>query len=195
MISEFVKELREKSALFSRSDFAVAGIAKDYKEAAGIIEELSAKLASANMERSEQYYKGNSEFVEKLRERLGEYEYSHLVEHDTEECLHCRENEDDWCNCRNCFICVWDKAKAIVKELAEEYKDVPDTNAGKWIPVSEALPDDFMSYEYLTIRKGQTLATITYYCVVNHKWYSNRKSTKEIDVIAWQPLPQLCKGE
>lgn len=64
-----------------------------------------------------------------------------------------------------------------------------------WIPVSEALPDDFMSYEYLTIRKGQTLATITYYCVVNHKWYSNRKSTKEIDVIAWQPLPQLCKGE
>ena len=195
MISEFVKELREKSALFSKSDFAVAGIAKDYKEAADIIEELSAKLASANMERSEQYYKGNSEFVEKLRERLGEYEYSHLVEHDTEECLHCRENEDDWCNCRNCFICVWDKAKAIVKELAEEYKDVPDTNAGKWIPVSEALPDDFMSYEYLTIRKGQTLATITYYCVVNHKWYSNRKSTKEIDVIAWQPLPQLCKGE
>lgn len=195
MINEFVKELREKSALFSRSDFVFAIIAKDYKEAADTIEELSAKLASANMERSEQYYKGNSEFVEKLRERLGEYEYSHLVEHDTEECLHCRENEDDWCNCRNCFICVWDKAKAIVKELAEEYKDVPDTNAGKWIPVSEALPDDFMSYEYLTIRKGQTLATITYYCVVNHKWYSNRKSTKEIDVIAWQPLPQLCKGE
>ena len=66
MISEFVKELREKSALFSKSDFAVAGIAKDYKEAADIIEELSAKLASANMERSEQYHKGNSEFVEKL---------------------------------------------------------------------------------------------------------------------------------
>ena len=36
MISEFVKELREKSALFSKSDFAVAGIAKDYKEAADI---------------------------------------------------------------------------------------------------------------------------------------------------------------
>lgn len=57
MISEFVKELREKSALFSKSDFAVAGIAKDYKEAADIIEELSAKLACANMDRSEQYYK------------------------------------------------------------------------------------------------------------------------------------------
>lgn len=57
MINEFVEKLREKSALFSRSDFAVSGIAKDYKEAADIIEELSAKLASANMERSEQYHK------------------------------------------------------------------------------------------------------------------------------------------
>lgn len=62
MISEFVKELREKSALFSKSDFAVAGIAKDYKEAADIIEKLSAKLASANMERSEQYYKDCNEY-------------------------------------------------------------------------------------------------------------------------------------
>lgn len=64
-----------------------------------------------------------TEFVKELRERLREYGYSHLVEHDTEECLHCRENEDVWCNCRNCFICVWDKAEAIVKELAEEYNN------------------------------------------------------------------------
>ena len=90
---------------------------------------------------------------------------------------------------------AYDEVAQIVNQLSEEYKDVPDINVGKWIPVSEALPDDFMSYEYLTIRKGQTLATITYYCVVNHKWYSNRKSTKEIDVIAWQHLPQLCKVE
>ncbi len=60
MINEFVKELREKSALFSK--IAVAGIAKDYKDAADIIEELSAKLASANMERSEQYYKDCNEY-------------------------------------------------------------------------------------------------------------------------------------
>lgn len=135
------------------------------------------------------------EFIEKLIERLEEYKCTHLIERDSEEYLHCRENEDDWCNCRNCFICVWDKAKAIVKELAEEYKDVLDTNVGKWIPVSEKLPDDFMSCEYLTIRKSRRLASIAYYCVVNHKWYSNRKSTKEIDVIAWQPLPEPYKGE
>lgn len=62
MISEFVKELREKSALFSKSDFAVAGIAKDYKEAADIIEELSAKLACVNMERSEQYHNDRNKY-------------------------------------------------------------------------------------------------------------------------------------
>lgn len=90
---------------------------------------------------------------------------------------------------------AFDDCMEIINNLAEKYRDTPDINVGKWIPCSEMLPDDFMSYEYLTIRKGQTLATITYYCVVNHKWYSNRKSTKEIDVIAWQPLPQLHKGE
>ena len=82
-----------------------------------------------------------------------------------------------------------------VKPVRPLPADVPDTNVGKWIPVSEKLPDDFMSYEYLTIRKSRRSASITYYCVVNHKWYSNRKSTKEIDVIAWMPLPEPYKGE
>ena len=55
MISEFVEKLREKAAIFSRSDFAVAGIAKDYKDCADIIEELSEKLSSENIEKSENY--------------------------------------------------------------------------------------------------------------------------------------------
>lgn len=74
-------------------------------------------------------------------------------------------------------------AKDIIKQEAAEY------NNG-WIPCSERLPDDFMSFEYLTIRKGHTLATITYYCVVNNKWYLSRNSSKEIEVVAWQPLPE-----
>ena len=76
----------------------------------------------------------------------------------------------------------------IVKQEAEQY------NNG-WIPCSERLPDDFMSFEYLTIRKGHTLATITYYCVVNHKWYLSRNSSKEIDVIAWMELPSAERRE
>lgn len=128
-----------------------------------------------------------NEFVEKLRERLGKYEYSHLVEHDTEECLHCRENEDDWCNCRNCFICVWDKAKAIVKELAEEYKDVPDTNVGKWIPVSERLPDEEGSY-LVTFDDGY-VSSAPFYDEDWELWCDSGEP------VAWQPLPEPYKGE
>ena len=43
-MKEFVEKLREKAALFSRSDFAVAGIAKDYMDAADLIEKLSENL-------------------------------------------------------------------------------------------------------------------------------------------------------
>ena len=49
MIKEFVNRLREKSELFSRSDFAVAEIAKDYKDCADIIEQLSEKLSEMNL--------------------------------------------------------------------------------------------------------------------------------------------------
>ena len=49
MMKEFVNRLREKSELFSRSDFAVAGIAKDYKDCADIIEQLSEKLSEENL--------------------------------------------------------------------------------------------------------------------------------------------------
>lgn len=140
-----------------------------------------------------------NEFVEKLRERLGKYEYSHLVEHDTEECLHCRENEDGWCNCRNCFICVWDKAKSIVKELAEEYKDVPDTNVGKWIPVSEHYPDT---------EKYILLSFSNFPIPVVGRWEEDENGgafyigdeqdscvSQDLYVNAWQPLPEPYKGE
>lgn len=154
MISEFVKELREKSALFSKSDFAVAGIAKDYKEAADIIEELFAKLASKNMERSEQYY-----------------------------------------------------------------KDVPDTNAGKWIPVSEKLPENtdpvnitWVNHKpapYYADIKDKPFTATGCYCDGKWYWYSvlcqayldeyryseNDYMDNGIEVIAWMPLPEPYKGE
>lgn len=41
IVKEFVEKLREKAAIFSKSDFAVAGIAKDYKDAADMIEKLA----------------------------------------------------------------------------------------------------------------------------------------------------------
>ena len=74
----------------------------------------------------------------------------------------------------------------IVQEVAEEYK-------GGWIPCSEQLPDDFMSMKYLTTVKGHFYPEINYYCVANHKWFSSEKTTKEVNVIAWQPLPECFK--
>ena len=81
---------------------------------------------------------------------------------------------------------AFDDAKNIVEEVAEEYND-------GWIPCSERLPEDFMSMEYLTTVKGHFYSEINYYCVANHKWFSSRKTTKEVDVIAWQPLPEPFK--
>ena len=146
MISEFVKELREKSALFSKSDFAVAGIAKDYKEAADTIEELSAKLASANIERSKQYY-----------------------------------------------------------------KDASDTNAGKWIPVSERLPEERDWYLAVFKEPYTGFIGIPYiadYLLGKHTAYTTKEGWiikdctdgkdsceyfKELECVAWQPLPEPYK--
>lgn len=84
------------------------------------------------------------EFIEKLIDRLGEYKYSHLLEHNSEECLHCQENEDDW-NCfnRNCLVCVCDRTISIINELAEEYK--PKTQADKIRSMSDEELAEFFS--------------------------------------------------
>lgn len=56
MISEQVADLREKAQIFEDSGCATNGIVKTFREAADTIEELSAKLADVNMERSTAYY-------------------------------------------------------------------------------------------------------------------------------------------
>ena len=66
------------------------------------------------------------EFIDELISMLEEYEYSNLIEHDSEQCLHCQGNDDDGCGFRDCFTCVWDKAIEIVNKLADEYKGKPN---------------------------------------------------------------------
>lgn len=56
MINEQIKRLREKADTFERAGSAVDGIVKEFRQAADTIEELSAKLHNANMERSTAYY-------------------------------------------------------------------------------------------------------------------------------------------
>ena len=56
IINELIKRLRERSDYFEWSGCAVNGVIKDLRQAADTIEELSAKLHNANMERSTAYY-------------------------------------------------------------------------------------------------------------------------------------------
>lgn len=138
------------------------------------------------------------EFIEKLIGRLEEYKDTHLIEHDSEECLHCSENEDDWCNCRDCFICVWDKAKAIVKELAEKY------NNG-WIPCSERLPQESEPVgtlcEVVNVMLKNGIVTSGWCNRYLEKWYvldhvhDYPLPYEYKDVIAWHPLPKPYKPQ
>ena len=120
------------------------------------------------------------EFVEKLIGRLEEATY------DMEICEEQFDMNSPYFMDVDYKMVKFDDAKTIINELAEEY------NNG-WIPCSERLLDDFMSIEYLATTKACFYPKINYYCVANHKWYSNRNSTKEIEVIAWMPLPAPYK--
>lgn len=107
---------------------------------------------------------------EKIIEKLEEYEYENLVEHDSEQSQHCKDIGD--CEMRDCVLCVFDKAIEIVKQEAEQYKEcykycrdceaynkekhhcpkfckviketvkeIEDNHNG-WIPCSERLPEE-----------------------------------------------------
>ena len=66
MISELVKELRKYAKGFKNSSYGreIVGIEKLLVQAADTIEELSAKVARQNMERSSQYYGENKKVFE-----------------------------------------------------------------------------------------------------------------------------------
>ena len=117
-----------------------------------------------------------NEAFENILDRLEEYENNDLTEHDSELCEHCKRID---CEIgMDCFICVMDKAKQIVQEVAEEYN-------GGWIACSERLPSglDFVLY---THKDGEVdICSIEYFYDYLDKF------------TAWQPLPEPYqpKGE
>ena len=126
------------------------------------------------------------EFIEKLISRLEEYKYTHLIEHDSEECLHCKENDDDWCEYRSCLICAFEKSEKIVKEVTKEYYN-------GWISVEDRLPEE---YEHVLISTKTGYVDIATRSVeYGHNAYRTYRNNIfwDDDVIAWQPLPQPCK--
>lgn len=129
------------------------------------------------------------EAFEKILERLEEYEYNDLIEHNSELCEHCKRIDCE--NGMDCNMCIMDKAKEIVQEVEKEY------NNG-WISCSERLPDK-AGYEVLATLEnsfGQRRVAIIFTGYGDESfWHCNNK---EIDievwkVIAWQPLPEPYK--
>lgn len=135
------------------------------------------------------------EVFEKIIEKLKEYEYENLVEHDSKMANHCKQDCDD---VSDCTLCVWDKAIEIVKQEAEKF--VPDTNVGNngWIPCSEKLPE-LRQDVLVTVKYTGFMGMHGYWIQTGHMeaendWWGNCAGG---EVIAWQPLPEPYqpKGE
>lgn len=157
-----------------------------------------------------------NEFVGKLISMLDELR---KVESDREDYSDNHDYYDDWeyafeDGASDGRHYAYVKSIKIIKELAEEYKDVPDTNAGKWIPVSEKLPEDDDNRFYMCIVENheEDLPMFCQYAEDYGFGYWNDiydsdslgfldsefKTNDELGyekVIAWQPLPQPYKGE
>ena len=72
-VKEFTEKLREKAAIFSKSDFAVVGIAKDYKDAADMIEKLAEEYKQGWIFCSERLPKEEEDVILTFRNSTGIY--------------------------------------------------------------------------------------------------------------------------
>ena len=75
------------------------------------------------------------------------------------------------------------------------FADVPDTNVGKWIAVSEPPKE---TGEYIVKTKGGEKATSLWYSKFRNGWYEfsdDNYTTPYEDVTHWMPLPEPPKED
>ena len=86
-------------------------------------------------------------------------------------------------------------SREMLLSMLENQPSVTYTNSGKWIPCSERLPQD-EEQEYILCVNG-TCGNITYDHSVlaggnyyeDGKWYIDGVLKKNVEVLAWMPLP------
>ncbi len=111
MISEQVKELREKADYISKNGTLYPSLVKILYDAADTIEALSAKVAAANMERSEAYYNGG--WIP-CSDRLPEKEKFYIVTY--------RFNDEEEIKCHELYYGVADYEDEPNWYLDDDYK-------------------------------------------------------------------------
>ncbi len=132
MISKQVKELRYKADIFEKNGCSVDGIVKVFKDAADTIEDLSAKLTTANMELESLY-------ESELNESERNMSKSILVIDMPKNCEQCRFSGSDGDVC-----CLEDKFI-----LEHEYFDKkPDWCPLRGLPKKIAKEDRWFDKEY-----------------------------------------------
>jgi hypothetical protein len=99
---------------------------------------------------------------------------------------------------------AFDDCMEIVNKLAEKYRNVTDTNVGKWIPCRERLPEynaysDYYESVIVTLDDGRVVDGC--YRNMDKEWWVDAVDGEHYcvnatgHVLAWQTLPEPYKGE
>ena len=133
-----------------------------------------------------------SEFVEEIKDKINHKKEYHKNFYEK---LGQKLNDNDL---HKATQLAFDECMEIINKFAEEYKDVPDTNVGKWIPVSEKLPEKYIPVLVMLNNKQMCVFTLETDFEDDLKvywadWYDYPKKISE--TIAWMPLPEPFKGE
>lgn len=101
-------------------------------------------------------------------------------------------------DCENCIherICVIWRANEC-QDASCYIEDCYEPAADNWIPVSEALPEEYTEVLITYVEQGVGAPiTVTGELDSNGNWYSEEiGSIWDDEVTAWQPLPEPYKG-